>query len=475
MTEEKIPKEKTTTRNVDEIRETWFSKFFASKIALIIHLFAYLSVNGLCYMLNLMFWNGRLWAWHVSLGWGIGLSVYLGFYYIFTSGIKSITKAIFLIHLIVYTTVNVYLTLINFVYMASWPGVLWAHIPALLWGFAVMMNFVLTIMISGKGLSAAEIRKNVTGILLLTNIGYYGIVNALLYALGKYATVYHLAVGTLLYWGIAVLAHAGITLLYNYVEGVSGAKKGVILHAIIFGLSGLINVIDITFFSEYMLFYTTRVNGFLISVGIWALVIAAHAFLAIRWDQTGGDVKDLMKWLLIMHLAVYCASVGYMLFLNFSIWEGRFWVPTAALGWAIGLSLHGLYYIIVKTDETNIMKISLLLHLIAYIGTMVLLIWLNLAIWQGRFWVPTVALGWGVGLAAHTTIYLLNKNNMFTSENGLKASVFLHLTAYIAVAALLIWSNLSMWEGRLWFPIALAGWGIGLGSHILVNYFITRR
>jgi hypothetical protein len=64
---------------------------------------------------------------------------------------------------------------------------------------------------------------------------------------------------------------------------------------------------------------------------------------------------------------------------------------------------------------------------------------------------------------------------MFSSENGLRASVYMHLAAYITVAGLLIWLNLSVWEGRLWFPIALAGWFIGLGAHSLTDYFITRR
>ncbi|MFX0137303.1 MAG: 2TM domain-containing protein [Candidatus Hodarchaeota archaeon] len=472
--EEKIPKEKTTTRNVDEIRETWFSKFLAAKLTLIIHIFAYVSVNGLCYMLNLMFWHGRLWAWHVSLGWGIGLSIHLGLYYIFTSGMKSISKAIFLIHLIAYTTVNVYLTLINFVYMANWPGVIWSHIPALLWGFGVLMNLILNNMIAGKGLTATEIRKNVTGILLLTHIGYYGMVNALLYALGKYATVYHLAIGTLLYWGCGLLAHTAITILYNYVS-ISDAKKGVVSHAIIYGLSGVINIVDITFFSEGMLFYTSRVNGFLISAGIWALALLAHGLLAIRWDQTNGDVKDLMKWLLIMHLAVYIASIAYMLFLNFNIWEGRFWVPTVALGWVIGLGVHGLLYNFIRDEEKDGLKITVYLHIIAYICAMVLMVWLNLAMWQGRFWVPTVAIGWGVGLCEHILIYILYQKNLFTSNSGLRASVYMHLAAYLVIASLLIWLNLSIWEGRLWFPFALIGWGIGLGSHIIVDQFVTKR
>lgn len=461
-------KEKAEKKNPDEIQENWFSKFFSMKLVLLIHLFVYAAVNGLCFLINLTAWQGRLWAWHVTAGWGIGLAIHLGFYWIFTSGVKSISRTIFITHLIAYATVNINLVTINFVYMALAPGVIWAHIPILIWGYGVLIHFILNSQIEGKGLNAKQIGKLTSNMIFLIDIGYYGIMNALLYYLNLFNIVYGLAFGTLIAWGVAVCAHAVLTVVLNYVEGITAARKGWIVHVTIFALVQLEVYISKAYFPDI----TGLTLGMLIATCIWGIAVLAHLILVIRWDQTKGDVEDFMKSLFIMHCIAYIAGVALLTVINFMIFEGRLWVPTAALGWLVGLGIHGMLYYLVKSKEKDALKITINLHLTAYLLTMALLTWLNLAIWQGRLWVPTVALGWGIGLGEHLLIYMLKKQNMLNVENGLKASVYLHLTVFALVGSLLVWLNLAFWEGRLWFPIALGGWGIGLGVHILIQYFV---
>ncbi|MHA1379227.1 MAG: 2TM domain-containing protein [Candidatus Helarchaeota archaeon] len=464
-------KKDRTERSPDEMRETWYSKFFGLKLVLLIHIFVYSAINGLCYMLNLMIWHGQLWAWHVTAGWGIGIVVHLTIYYLITSGVKSISKCIFTTHLAVYLVTSVYLILINFVYMWKLPGVLWAHIPILLWGFGVLLNLLTNTMIEGQGLKSEEIGRIVGKILLLANVCYYVIVNTMLLFMGLFNTIYHLASGIIFGWGLALCAHAAITFVALFID-TTGAKKGWLIHTIIFGVANLANLIDIIFFSvgetNFFISYTTRINIFLISIGIWTIILLAHLVLVLRWDQTGGDVTDFMKNLFIMHLIAYVAGVGFMILINMMRWEGRMWFITAALGWAVGVVVHYLIYNFIKEKEKDSLKVSILLHIAAYIVVQGLLIWINLAFWQGRFWVPTVSIGWGIGLSMHILTYILFQNDLLVPEKGLKVSVYYHGTGYAMVNALFVWLNLAIWEGRLWFPIVLIAWGIGLGAHIII-------
>jgi len=115
--------------------------------------------------------------------------------------------------------------------------------------------------------------------------------------------------------------------------------------------------------------------------------------------------------------------------------------------------------------------LTLYLHLFVYASVLGLCLMLNLMHFNGRLWVVTAALGWLIGLSTHFTLYRLFKEDMLNKEEGLEASFYIHLSIYIATNILMIWSNFAMFEGWLWFPIAAAGWGIGLGVHFLVSRY----
>ena len=52
---------------------------------------------------------------------------------------------------------------------------------------------------------------------------------------------------------------------------------------------------------------------------------------------------------------------------------------------------------------------------------------------------------------------------------------YVHLTAYLAVSALLIAINLLTSTQRLWFVWPLLGWGIGIAAHAAVTLAVSRR
>ena len=69
----------------------------------------------------------------------------------------------------------------------------------------------------------------------------------------------------------------------------------------------------------------------------------------------------------------------------------------------------------------------------------------------------------------------------YTNFNGAnrcrkaRLGFYIHLAAYLAVNALLIFINSTSSTGRLWFHWPLLGWGIGLAAHALVTFALPRR
>jgi hypothetical protein len=58
---------------------------------------------------------------------------------------------------------------------------------------------------------------------------------------------------------------------------------------------------------------------------------------------------------------------------------------------------------------------------------------------------------------------------------GVRLAFYVHLTAYLAVNALLIGINLITSTGRLWFAWPLFGWGVGVFVHAAVTVLLSQR
>jgi hypothetical protein len=57
---------------------------------------------------------------------------------------------------------------------------------------------------------------------------------------------------------------------------------------------------------------------------------------------------------------------------------------------------------------------------------------------------------------------------------GAKIGFYIHLTAYVAVNALLVAINLATSSAHLWFKWPLLGWGFGVLVHAIVTFALTR-
>ena len=61
------------------------------------------------------------------------------------------------------------------------------------------------------------------------------------------------------------------------------------------------------------------------------------------------------------------------------------------------------------------------------------------------------------------------------SGAGARVGLYVHLTVYLLVNALLIGINLGTSTQHLWFKWPLLGWGVGLLAHAIVAFALPRR
>lgn len=109
----------------------------------------------------------------------------------------------------------------------------------------------------------------------------------------------------------------------------------------------------------------------------------------------------------------------------------------------------------------------LLIHLAAYAVVVAICAGVNLWLSPDKLWFVWVALGWGIGVAAHgLAVYLCLAHRRERIFIDPKARAFtVHLFAYLAVVVLLFVVNLTVTPNRWWFYWVALGWGAGVVAH----------
>ncbi len=119
----------------------------------------------------------------------------------------------------------------------------------------------------------------------------------------------------------------------------------------------------------------------------------------------------------------------------------------------------------------------LLIHVAAYALAVVICAGINLWLSPGRLWFVWVALGWGIGLAAHALGYWLRHTDrperIFVDRRA--RGFAMHLFAYVAVIVLLLVINLTVTPNRWWFYWVALGWGAGIALHAWLAFGRSRE
>lgn len=117
-------------------------------------------------------------------------------------------------------------------------------------------------------------------------------------------------------------------------------------------------------------------------------------------------------------------------------------------------------------------RLSVKIHLTAYIFTIVLLISINLLFTPFLLWVIFVIFGWLIGLVMHLTAYIVYARGVYPIA---KRGLIFNTVAYIIVILFLFiindYTNLLIPEIPYWFYWAVFPaffWGLGLIIHYIV-------
>jgi|GEM_PF-639009 len=96
-------------------------------------------------------------------------------------------------------------------------------------------------------------------------------------------------------------------------------------------------------------------------------------------------------------------------------------------------------------------KIGFGYHLTAYLAINAILVWINMDMYPQYMWAQWPIIGWGIGLAFHGL-------SLASSSQKKNQGLFYHLAAYIIVNAFLIYANLALTPELLWFKYPLVAW-----------------
>ena len=103
-------------------------------------------------------------------------------------------------------------------------------------------------------------------------------------------------------------------------------------------------------------------------------------------------------------------------------------------------------------------KIGLGYHLTAYLAVNAVLIWINLDIYPQYFWAKWSLAGWIVALLYHGF-------STFSSSIKTHKGFYYHLFSYLIINALLIFINFDLYPQYLWFKFPLTAWTIIMIFH----------
>ncbi len=435
----------------EEDERNAFIKIFTSNPVLIVHLFLYLSVVGL---LSLIWAIDRLqgtvadyWPIHTIFGWGFGITFHSLTYIAYNDKNKWLSKVrrqsdfgiLFVYHLKFYSLINIYLVVLNIVYT---PKVLWFVWPLALWGIGVGLHAlgffswknIYTININKlrekykderyrdeypeKRLKKMVNKKISHFWLLLANITYFAVINVLLVTLIPLA----IQIDSLINWAVVIGLHTFTYILAYYIN-IKAIVKGLVFNIALFGA-----VLGVTIYQVAQ--GLTTANWILYLVIFWAIIFGIHVIIAKKWPSFKAKTEDT--------ISTISTSSGFDL--------DSFEVKSRA-------------------SSLLIWQWSFIAHLIVY-GVGLLIISVELA---NAGLEPTLlihpAMGWLVAVAIHCAIYLAVRLQIL---EFLPITAMIHLAIYAVICIYLTIFN------PIVGLVTAAGWGIGLGLHILVA-FLTRK
>jgi cobalamin synthase len=117
-------------------------------------------------------------------------------------------------------------------------------------------------------------------------------------------------------------------------------------------------------------------------------------------------LKDLEMRVFAIHLAVFIVGVVVSAAVNLWLTPGTLWWPWVLIGWGAAVATHAFALLLRKAHRRERIFIdrkarACMVHLFAYLATVLILFYVNLTLTPQAWWFYWVALGWGVGVSFH--------------------------------------------------------------------------
>ncbi|HNY50127.1 MAG TPA: 2TM domain-containing protein [Smithella sp.] len=103
-------------------------------------------------------------------------------------------------------------------------------------------------------------------------------------------------------------------------------------------------------------------------------------------------------------------------------------------------------------------KIGFGYHLTAFLAVSAVLIWINMDMFPQRAWAQWPIIVWSIGLAFHGF-------SLVPSSQKQNQGFFYHLAAYMIINAFLIFTNITTTPDFLWFKYPLVIWTCIMAFH----------
>jgi hypothetical protein len=350
-------------------------------------------------------------------------------------------KVLYVFHAWFYITVNIFLLIIN---LAVATGVIFFIYPLMYWGIAFgfhtlgfflwdtslnreLKNFNIKYPDDAdKKLKMRAASKISNFWLVIIHISYYIVVNIWLYTANILkpsdpAEFIEMSLG----WGSILAVHIFSYMIFYFVESIRAVMKGLVIHIGFYIVGNGWQLYE--FFTDPSIIFWP-----IFSVILWGILIAYHAYITMNWNSIIDNALNKVQSQFREELEKYelRSKARWLVF-----WTWSFIAHVNM--WAAGLLLIGIHFVILN------IQIGLLIH---------------------------PAMGWLIGLSLHGAIFL----NIIQNVRGFwKSTAIFHIAIYISTGIYLIILNV-LFSTFPWSAIALAGWGIGLGLHLLIAY-LTKK
>ncbi len=446
-------------------------KILSHRILFLVHLFAYVAVS----LLLILIWAVLLptlptppalpTSYFLPIfpifGWGFGIGAHSLVYLMYNDKIKylselkeqSVFKIAFIFHAWFYGSINLFLLIID---LTTTPNLIWFFWPLGGWGVAFAFH-AFGFFTWDKAIEAQKIKlrekhpdyseerlkefatSKLLGIeVLLMHITYFVVIAVLTYTTQIWLTLdYTLenVLQTTVGWALFLGLHVLLYYLFNFNETLSVVMKGLILHIIAY-----VGLIFIGLWEQFS--PGQNIFWWHIPVILWAFFIGIHIFVTLKWDSI--NARALVK----------VKSRSREEREEYKYQRLTYWV----LFWRFTFFAHIFAYIL-----GLILIAPLVNDIIAFIPPLLSINFTS--------FLSIIAFGWLIGLLVHGAMCIIAIKQI---KAFLMWTAILHSAAYIGGIPLLIIINIFFAPAILWSAIALGGWAIGLGVHLLLA-FLTRK